>query len=173
MHRVPTQETSPIPVARERENPSGAERGETASALVFTVRGVPVPQGSMKGFVLPSGQVAITSDNPKLKQWRKTVADTARVELWCRPGDQRQPLAGPVRLALVFVLPRPPSLAKRIVDHVHKPDLDKLVRAVCDALTGVVWVDDRQVVRLHAEKEYGAVPGVSVIVGADRAGSLF
>lgn len=44
------------------------------------------------------------------------------------------------------------------------PDLDKLTRAVLDALTGIVWVDDRQVVALHSTKVQGATPGVDVTV---------
>jgi Holliday junction resolvase RusA-like endonuclease len=34
------------------------------------------------------------------------------------------------------------------------PDLDKLARAILDALTGIVWRDDAQVVRLDVEKIY-------------------
>ena len=44
-----------------------------------------------------------------------------------------------------------------------RPDLNKLSRACLDALTGIVWRDDSQVVRLEAEKEYG-VPGVVIWV---------
>jgi crossover junction endodeoxyribonuclease RusA len=32
------------------------------------------------------------------------------------------------------------------------PDLDKLCRAVLDALTGVAWLDDKQVVALDARR---------------------
>jgi Holliday junction resolvase RusA-like endonuclease len=45
------------------------------------------------------------------------------------------------------------------------PDLDKLVRAVLDALTAVAYRDDGQVTRITATKEYGT-PGLSVSVGA-------
>jgi len=41
-------------------------------------------------------------------------------------------------------------------------DLDKLVRAVLDALTGIVWKDDAQVVALKATKVQGVTPGVEV-----------
>ena len=45
-----------------------------------------------------------------------------------------------------------------------KPDATKLVRAVEDALTGVIWRDDSQVVRQWASKVYDDCEGVSVIV---------
>ena len=74
---------------------------------------------------------------------------------------------GPVRVQLEFVLPRPTSLpkSKPTPAAVKRPDTDKLVRAVLDALTGVVWGDDSQVVALHATKrvaELGEQPGVSI-----------
>ena len=43
-----------------------------------------------------------------------------------------------------------------------RPDLDKLARAVLDALTGIVWVDDDQVVELAYRKQ-GGLEGVGRI----------
>lgn len=137
--------------------------------LDFTVPGIAVPQGSMVPFIdQASGQARVKSDNPKLARWRRDVATAARTELWCRPRDQRQLLAGPVLVRLRFWLPRPKSLPKRVVEHVTKPDLDKLVRAVFDALTGVVWVDDNQVVRVDARKRYEVAGGPHVEVSVGR-----
>ena len=48
------------------------------------------------------------------------------------------------------------------------PDIDKLARALLDALTGVVWVDDKQVVELRAVKNYDQQDRLVVqIVGVD------
>jgi Holliday junction resolvase RusA-like endonuclease len=44
------------------------------------------------------------------------------------------------------------------------PDLDKLIRAILDALTGVVWRDDGQVVDIVASKVYADTPGVDVVI---------
>ena len=70
-------------------------------------------------------------------------------------------LTGPVEVLLHFELARPKS-ARRLLPST-KPDLDKLARAVLDALTGVVFKDDAQVVDLRVTKRYGT-PGVHVIV---------
>jgi len=43
-----------------------------------------------------------------------------------------------------------------------KPDVDNIVKAIFDALNGVVWKDDVQVVALRVEKRYSMVPGVVV-----------
>jgi crossover junction endodeoxyribonuclease RusA len=101
----------------------------------------------------------VTSDNPRLKEWRDLVAYTAQQHV--RGGQ----LSGAVTLRVVFQLARPASLPKRVTTHVTKPDLDKLVRSVGDSLSGVVYRDDSQVVQILARKVYaplGAPPGVHV-----------
>jgi Holliday junction resolvase RusA-like endonuclease len=40
-----------------------------------------------------------------------------------------------------------------------KPDADKLLRAIGDALTGVVWVDDSQVCDAYVSKQWDDVGG--------------
>jgi Holliday junction resolvase RusA-like endonuclease len=42
------------------------------------------------------------------------------------------------------------------------PDLDKLIRAVLDGLTGVAYKDDGQVVKITAVKIYGQKLGVQI-----------
>ena len=57
--------------------------------------------------------------------------------------------------------------AERLRRFVTKsPDLDKLERAVLDALTAVVWVDDSQVAEVDKRKVYAddMPPGVNVTV---------
>jgi crossover junction endodeoxyribonuclease RusA len=131
--------------------------------LVFTVAGVPIPQGSMKGFVVKTAKgprAALTSDNAHLPQWRHLVGWTAKRALQDLPAGDRGLVVGAVQLTVVFTLPRPKRLPKRALPHISRPDLDKLTRAVCDALTGVVWKDDSQVDALAVRKRYAA-PGDS------------
>jgi Holliday junction resolvase RusA-like endonuclease len=45
-----------------------------------------------------------------------------------------------------------------------KPDLDNVVKAVLDALNGVVYLDDAQVVNLVATKRYATEPRVEVYI---------
>jgi hypothetical protein len=48
-------------------------------------------------------------------------------------------------------------------EHVVKPDLDKLVRAVGDALTGILYRDDAQIVSLNASKRFAGLGGDGVL----------
>lgn len=138
-----------------------------ALELRFFALGKPEPQGSAKAF-LPKGwtRPVVTSDNAKNKGWRRTVALAALDALG--PGPRPAFSAGvPVRLELAFRLPRPKTLKGVGVLHRTRPDLDKLVRSVCDALTGIAWADDGQVADLSASKAYadtGEAPGVTVTV---------
>lgn len=43
-----------------------------------------------------------------------------------------------------------------------KPDIDNVEKIIYDAINGVVWKDDVQVVDVRKVKRYGPVPGVSV-----------
>jgi Holliday junction resolvase RusA-like endonuclease len=136
--------------------------------LTFTVYGVAQPQGSTRAFV-PRGwkRPIVTSDNPQNKGWRQLVAEGASRALFQRPAAERELQAGAVRLSVAFYLPRPKSLPKRIVAHLKKPDLDKLVRSCKDALTKVLWQDDSQVVAISATKAYaldGEPPRVTITV---------
>lgn len=116
--------------------------------LSITVPGIPVPQGSMKAFHRPGMRFAVvTSDNVKLKPWRATVALAAAEKV--KTLTDRA-----VTVEIVFRMPRPKSLPKNVQHHTKKPDIDKLVRGIFDALTGVVFADDSQVVAHRAAKRY-------------------
>lgn len=122
-----------------------------AEAVRFFVPGVPIPKGSAKAFVVGKRAV-VTHDNAKTKPWQRSIAAEAR---GVAPGL----LDGAVRVELWFSMPRPKSHGKPgrkswAAEHVTRPDLDKLVRTVLDALTGIVWADDSQVVEVAARKCY-------------------
>lgn len=131
--------------------------------LSFFAAGKPEPQGSIRAFV-KGGRPILTSDNPAVKQWRDIIGWEARRCPDCRMFD------GPVAVTATFWLARPASVsAKRRPFPVVKPDLDKLARALLDAITGVLIRDDAQVCELTALKLYaspGGSPGVAVTVKA-------
>lgn len=118
------------------------------------VEGVPVPQGSKS--LSRSG--VMYEANKGLKPWRLKVAAAA---LWAVGPDVRF-MEGPLVLAVAFGMPRP-----RTVKREHpsvKPDLDKLTRAISDSLTGVIYKDDAQIVRLDIIELYGLIYGARIFV---------
>lgn len=148
-----------------------AVRVTSPRRLQFEVPGIPQPQGSTKSFQA-RGRVVTTSDNPKLRPWRDAVCWHARAAL-----GRQAPFACPLVVSAVFYLPRPAGHfgSGRNAGQLRpaapaypavKPDLDKLVRGVLDALSEAgVWRDDAQVVALgEVAKVYGDKPGASIAV---------
>jgi crossover junction endodeoxyribonuclease RusA len=113
----------------------------------FTVYGKPEPQGSSKAFVR-GGRAVITSANPNLHEWRTQAGYAAR------SASDGILLDGPVLVHVSFYVSRPKSRPKRDVLPDRKPDVDKLSRALLDAITGVLIRDDAQVCELLARKWY-------------------
>lgn len=135
----------------------------TARRVTLTVLGLPQPKGSTKAFrAWRSSRLVVTSDNPKVKGWQLAITAAA-----VQSRGRSRAFDGPVSVTCTFALPRPTSYPKRVVDHVTKPDVDKLARAVLDGLTGVLFADDAAVVELFATKGYavaGVSPGVVITV---------
>lgn len=70
-----------------------------------------------------------------------------------------------VFLELLVYLAPPKTMPKGRVWPTVTPDVDKLARAVLDALKGVLYADDAQVVRLHVLKSYArgdTRPGLTI-----------
>lgn len=126
--------------------------------IAVFIAGKPEPQGSIayKGRA-GNGRAILTSDNPKLKLWRRHIANTLKA-------SRRDPFPDGVHVEAEFVLPRPKSCPKkRTPQAITRPDVDKLLRAVLDAVTYAgVWRDDSQVVSVNACKRLagiGETPG--------------
>ena len=140
----------------------------TATLVKFTCPGHPITQGSKRAFVRNGHATLVETGGDKLRLWRHVIATTAR------EATPDGPIAGPVQVHLWFHLERPASTPKRKRTWPIKArsgDVDKLARAALDALTGVTFADDAQVVRLVVEKDWadGRGPGVEVVVLPVRA----
>jgi crossover junction endodeoxyribonuclease RusA len=135
----------------------------------FFVAGQPVTQGHKTAGVNPhTGQAFMReTGGSRLKLWRHAINDEAR-----RKCDGLPPSELPVEVELTFWLPKPKSAPKRTRTYPIKRglDVDTAARAALDALTGVMFRDDAQVIRLAVHKLYaedaGATqaPGVAITV---------
>ena len=137
------------------------------SSVEFFVPGKPQTKGSTKSFRNPkTARIVTLNDNPKTKGWQRTIGWLA---LQAGVTVVKSPVG--VIVEMEFVLARPKSHygtgrnAERVkasapAHHVTKPDVDKLVRAVLDGLTGFAYADDSQVTGAPSQKRY-AEPGES------------
>lgn len=105
-----------------------------------------------------------------------TDAKTASAETWvraCAVGAAcGTPIAGPVAVRLDVGVGVPASWSKRkradalagAVWPTGKPDLDNVLKLVGDALNGIVWADDRQIVRAEVTRRYAETPAAILTV---------
>jgi crossover junction endodeoxyribonuclease RusA len=124
----------------------------------FTVPGTPATKGSTVSFVGKGGKVVTKADCKRLGSWSEAVAwsaKAAKVRLIEKPH--------PVQITVCFVLQRPQTPNGRLYPTV-KPDLDKTLRACLDALTGVAYDDDAQVIRISTVKVYGQTPYTEITI---------
>jgi len=115
----------------------------------FIVPGPPATKGSTVSFVGKLGRIVTKTDCRGLKAWSESVGWAAKFTRLQLANDDT-----PVRITAVFQFPHPTRVAR--LWPTVRPDLDKLLRALLDALTGVAYADDAQVVELTAQKVYGA-----------------
>lgn len=146
----------------------------TRPLLDVFVPGRPAPQGSKNARPIYkgrgkdrefTGRVAQVESSAAVAPWRTDIRAAALDAC----GDQPA-VDGPMLVRLDFVMPRPTSTPKRRTPAaVKRPDLDKLIRAVLDAIgsAGCVWTDDSQVIELHATKRIAALsepPGCRIVI---------
>jgi len=128
------------------------------TAVELFVPGRPAPQGSKRHV----GNGILVESSKAVAPWRTTVAWHAAQT------HTAAPLDGPLAVHIEFVMPRPAGCPKRTTPPaVKRPDIDKLARAVLDAITDVVVRDDSQIVDLHATKRLAALdeqPGAHIRV---------
>lgn len=143
--------------------------------IAFTVLGLPQPGGSKRAFPFKGKDgrlhVSVSDANPKAKSWMLAVAMAARAAI----GENAPLLTSALELSVTFTFPRPKGhygsgrnagkvKASAPQYHTTRPDRTKLLRALEDALTGVLWKDDAQVVDGPTTKLYGEVAGAHVRV---------
>ncbi len=134
---------------------------DTQTEVRFTVFGRPQQRGSKTpwlprhkdgSLVTKNGRpvIATMDSNKKSKDWMAQVRQAAGAAY------SGELLRGPISFSVTFYFARPQShfgsgknagvlKTSAPLHHTQTPDVGKLVRAVEDALTGVVWADDKQV----------------------------
>ena len=141
--------------------------------IEFIVPGEPLTKGSTRTFMAKSGKPRTTSDTKGLKGWENRVALAAR-EKW-----DGGAISGKARVSAEFIFQRPLShygtgrnsdrVKPAFVNAIPPKDLDKLCRALCDGMAGVLYRNDKMVAELVACKWYGDRSEARVAVVLDAA----
>lgn len=137
----------------------GLPQAVESGLSTFVIPGRCPTKGSTKSFAHPkTGKIVTLPMNASLKQWTvdaRWQARAAKVPMIYKPHG--------VSMSVVIEFVKPKT-AKQTTPTV-RPDIDKLLRAVLDALTNVAYQDDSQVVSVTTAKVYGPLERVVVTVG--------
>lgn len=130
-----------------------------------------VPMGARMGVI----EAGSKESRLRKKTWRGDLRDGA-LEALAGAGEHGafalKPFDGPLELTVVIIRKRPSAhISSRrnlrtvkewaeLLLPVQRPDTLKIVRAAEDALTGVLWLDDSQIVRHHLHKAYADQVGL-------------
>lgn len=137
-----------------------------AEGIRFTITGNPVPWSRAGAYGLPGGGVKhYTKD--KIRDWKTLAGWIAREAM-----GSKMPFDGCLGLEFHFCLAVSKSWPRwkknaalaGLIAPAGKPDLDNLIKGIKDAMTGVVYMDDGQVIGSTEKKRYGLAPYVEVVV---------
>ena len=128
----------------------------------MVIEGEAVPQGRPR--ITTAGGFPRAYDPPKSRAYKAEVR--AEGERFGPP----VPLDGPVELVIVVYRGTPKSWSKRKTSAAlagelkptTKPDLTNLVKGIEDALNGVWYVDDSQIIEEHIYKAYSDRPRAEI-----------
>jgi Holliday junction resolvase RusA-like endonuclease len=138
--------------------------------VVALIPGVPVAQGRPRAFRTKAGAIR-TFDPAKSRNWKAMAHEHMRAAM--DQAGMAAPFAGAVlcRVFAVFTCPKSDWRKRARIRRCHakRPDAENVAKAVLDAATGVIWLDDAQVAELSVSKVIGAqgeAPYVQVTVQA-------
>lgn len=128
--------------------------------VIYSVEGDPV------GKQRPKFARGRTYTPKKTVYYEKQIADKARSAM-----GSSEPLETPVSVFIYINHAVPASYSKKRreaclnrLERPKKPDLDNCAKAYLDAMNGIVYKDDVQVVSLHVTKRYETIASVHVCV---------
>ena len=132
--------------------------------MVFntTITGIPVGKGRHR-FRIFAGHVSTYTPAKTKKAEQdiiKQIQKTYDVE----------PLTGPLKVSFKFCMPIPKSWSNKKKERMvgeyctTRPDLDNLMKTYCDAMSGIVFEDDKQIVIVTAFKVYSYEPRTDITV---------
>jgi len=144
-------------------------------SIQFEVNGRPLTQGSMTPIRNRHTGAIFMKHKKGLVEWRHLIGDVA---FHAMKAKSYNVTSGPVKLHVKALMVRPKrhyrtgKYSDVLRDdapkyHIQAPDGDKLMRAVMDALTDIVYRDDSQVYDEHLVKEWigrEETPGIIVSV---------
>lgn len=130
----------------------------------FEVPGDPVPKGRPR--FARRGHFVQTYTDSKTIEYETRVATKARQAI-----GASEPLKGPLKLFLYVRYTVPSSYTKKRKEsclngseYPKRIDIDNVYKSITDAMNGIVYLDDSQIVEAHIRKLYAEEAGANIMV---------
>lgn len=109
---------------------------------------------SVYGKVIGSARPRVTRRGTYIPKATRDYRDSIERAFLASCGGRFSPIEGPVSLEITVQRALPKSRPKKVDSEpdTFKPDADNIAKNVMDALNGVAWVDDSQIVALSVRK---------------------
>jgi len=78
------------------------------------------------------------------------------------------PAGVPLNVKMAFYISKPPSVSKKRLLPVTRPDIDNFFKLASDACNKYLWADDSQICTLEAIKRYGYPPRIEIEISEDE-----
>lgn len=134
--------------------------------VTFDVIGPAIPQGSMIPGITKKGKPFARHSNPSLLQWRRTCALMATVAMRSARAKMVRRY-GAIEIHFSVFVERGNKTRKYPTARTDGGDIDKLERALLDALTGVCFEDDSMVIDVKKSMRFAPTAGMRVQVFSD------
>ena len=134
--------------------------------IQFTVYGTPVGKGRPKFSTFNGHATAYTP--AKTVNYENLVKLSYQQQCNNKPYEKDVPLKA--EIAAYFPIPKSTSKKKREamlngeIYHTKKPDADNIVKCILDALNGIAYYDDSQVVYVRCKKNYSDEPRAEITI---------
>lgn len=130
----------------------------------FEIPGDPVPKGRPR--FARRGTFVQTYTDSKTIEYETRVATKARMAI-----GSSEPLKGHLTVYLYLRYAVPASYSKKRteaclngLEYPKRVDLDNCYKSITDAMNGIVYADDSQIVEAHILKCYSLEPGANVMI---------
>jgi len=133
----------------EGEKRSAVSKFDTESGVIcYTLPGDPIPLSRIR-----IGRRRCWDSQKELKL-------IASITVKSQHGE-RPKYVGPLRLDMTFFFPIPKTLIRQIkpgTPHTVKPDLDNLVKMICDLCESILFASDCRIAEINCRKIYDTTP---------------
>ena len=134
----------------------------------FSVPGEPVGKG--RPIITSRGGRPHGFTPAKTRAYERSVAAAYQAKYLCVP-----PMTGALEVKIEAFMPIPESWSREkkaqalaeIILPTTKPDCSNILKAVEDALNGIAYEDDKQIIGIRFVKRYGAMPRVDVEIWSE------